>query len=664
MKKKIILLLMLCFVVNPLNSLILSLDKVQASSDQASIASDNNENSPFGVNGHVFRRYYPQERDTAFSKMAEVGAKWEREEFTWDFIEPTQDQYDWSGYDDVVLKANANHINISGLIAYSAIWASTGKGLSDEDKYLPNLDAWADFVGKLVERYDGDGINDALGSPVVQYWELWNEPNLNRFLKINNMVPDDKEFWYGQLLKRGYQAAKQANPDSVILSGAVSGADVYFLNRVIEKTGGCYFDIFATNILRNLSAPEEFMIGYDTLQYQLGQSIGFAKKYNKKIWVTEAGWPTDVVSEEDQADYIARLYSISLSFPDIEKIFVYTFRDDSSGDWGMVRNDFSEKPSFFTYKFLSEKLQGTTFRNQDDVIGSTTIDNFEGSLSWNLWNFSGATSSFEKKDFGGNKALKVNYNLPYDNTSAYISLNKNAYLGGGNPVIKFKIYGDNNLNVCIRIIIKDSTGEIFQGYAVRSPYSGWQKVIVNFNDSGQRAVHWGGNGDGVIDQPASFESIVIDKEKDKENPNVEVKGSIYFDDIAYCYDNNLLFKNHYLKDGQEIITLWSKSGSSTKNIFVNGDSAEGFSKIGASAAQTISSNGFLNNFNINESVYFLEPNVSSSSSLSYFINPKTNPFGYSFWWDYGIPNNTIYRDWFFTQVVPNNSYLYSMLWDK
>jgi len=59
MKKKIILLLMLCFVVNPLNSLILSLDKVQASSDQASIASDNNENSPFGVNGHVFRRYYP-----------------------------------------------------------------------------------------------------------------------------------------------------------------------------------------------------------------------------------------------------------------------------------------------------------------------------------------------------------------------------------------------------------------------------------------------------------------------------------------------------------------------------------------------------------------------------------------------------------------------------
>jgi len=42
----------------------------------------------------------------------------------------------------------------------------------------------------------------------VQYWELWNEPNLNRFLKINNMVPDDKEFWYGQLLKRGYQAAK------------------------------------------------------------------------------------------------------------------------------------------------------------------------------------------------------------------------------------------------------------------------------------------------------------------------------------------------------------------------------------------------------------------------------------------------------------------------
>jgi len=57
-------------------------------------------------------------------------------------------------------------------------------------------------------------------------------------------------------------------------------------------------------------------------------------------------------------------------------------------------------------------------------------------------------------------------------------------------------------------------------------------------------------------------------------------------------------------------------------------------------------------------------NAERALSLSLLMDPRTNLSNYAYWWDTAIPGNTTYRDEFFTQVVPNNSYIYSMLWDK
>ena len=42
---------------------------------------------------------------------------------------------------------------------------------------LVDLSEFEEFMGELVERYDGDNYRDAPGSPVVDYWELYNEPD-------------------------------------------------------------------------------------------------------------------------------------------------------------------------------------------------------------------------------------------------------------------------------------------------------------------------------------------------------------------------------------------------------------------------------------------------------------------------------------------------------
>ena len=36
---------------------------------------------------------------------------------------------------------------------------------------------WAAFVAAMAERYDGDGVGDATGSPVVTWFSIWNEPD-------------------------------------------------------------------------------------------------------------------------------------------------------------------------------------------------------------------------------------------------------------------------------------------------------------------------------------------------------------------------------------------------------------------------------------------------------------------------------------------------------
>ncbi len=83
------------------------------------------------------------------------------------------------------------------------------------------LGEFAQFVRATVERYDGDGINDAPGSPVVTYW------NCTTSLTPAYVLGDDwHKGWrvrateYAEMLSVAYEAIKQANPKAQVLSAA------------------------------------------------------------------------------------------------------------------------------------------------------------------------------------------------------------------------------------------------------------------------------------------------------------------------------------------------------------------------------------------------------------------------------------------------------------
>jgi hypothetical protein len=78
---------------------------------------------------------------------------------------------------------------------------------------------WAVFVTAMAERYDGDGLTDANGSPVVTYFSVWNEPDWVAW--PNRAKEDEKALrnWFGRswsdlarLAFVSHRAARSANP--------------------------------------------------------------------------------------------------------------------------------------------------------------------------------------------------------------------------------------------------------------------------------------------------------------------------------------------------------------------------------------------------------------------------------------------------------------------
>jgi hypothetical protein len=194
----------------------------------------------------------------------DAGIRWVRIGIHWSDIEAQPGTYSWS-YADGPLSSAVN-AGLAPLVVVSTgpQWAvedmpiDTSTGLRYDCGPIDpeDLNAWSAFIQALVERYDGDGVSDAPGSPVVQYWEVWNEPD-NQLLDSSCVfvggcwggnldgdgTPDYRE--YAEVLRRAYIAAQAANPAAQVIFGSVA----------YEKISQNCFNLdFANNVLSYLQS--------------------------------------------------------------------------------------------------------------------------------------------------------------------------------------------------------------------------------------------------------------------------------------------------------------------------------------------------------------------------------------------------------------------------
>lgn len=309
----------------------------------------------------------------------EAGVDWLRWRVFWAAVEPintTPDKFNFSSM-DASMKA-AVELNLRPLVTIEQApkWAATYTN-GPIDKV--GLDEFAQFMGALVERYDGDGYQDAPGSPKVRIWELYNEPDAGDVIGAENAQP----FWgpygkeYAAMLCTAYRATKAANPTARVAIGGIA-YDFFkedngpfirsFIEDVLKNGGGECMDLMNFHYypyFESRWAPYG-----DGLMGKTNYLRGILAKYGygwKPFIVTEAGHhsdaePTQPSTPQEQVNYLIKMSTQSAAAGN--ELMIWWTWIDLQGYWGetgLLTAAGVRKPSFDAYRNMAGKLSGATF---------------------------------------------------------------------------------------------------------------------------------------------------------------------------------------------------------------------------------------------------------------------------------------------------------------
>jgi hypothetical protein len=347
--------------------------------------------SRFGINVSVVK-YIPE--------LTRAGFGWVRfENMKWEFYNPAPGDFRFDGtvapwnvpMDDYFKTFHAAGMSILPYIFQTPKWASTKPDIENNRyrAYPPKDNAdYGKAIFEAVARYGDREVSASqleskdkkTGLNLIQTYELWNEPNLNA------------ESWgffvgtldeYYPLFRAGAEGAKRANPNAVVTNGAWAGLSMEWVDTMRTfkypdgKTPLDFTDVLNIHYYTGKQEPElatddpnakrgtNKTMGGTTLEQQMIAIADWRDELKPEmpIWVTEMGYDVGGPigsTERTQAAKLAR--SIMLSFANgFEKVFI--FREMGSqpvyhGGAGLLRDDQSLRPSYFTIATLARQLDG------------------------------------------------------------------------------------------------------------------------------------------------------------------------------------------------------------------------------------------------------------------------------------------------------------------
>lgn len=294
--------------------------------------------------------------------VREMGAPWIVEFFPWAYIEPfEQGEFTWAHSDMVIAHAKAQGLRVIARLGMVPEWARP----DPEDalttwNYLDraHYPDFAAFVAAFVGRYRDE----------VDHVIVWNEPNLSFEWGYRTVDPEG----YVALLASAYEAAKAANPDVVVLAGALAPtlepvgsaaglSDLLYLERMYAAGGAAYFDALAVHAYGWAFPPEE-PPGPEVINYRRTELLREIMVQNgdseKPVYITEAGWNdhprwTRAVRPGQRVAYTVDAYAYAeANWPWVEAVAIWAFRFPASSYgytdyFAMVAPDFTPKPVYW-----------------------------------------------------------------------------------------------------------------------------------------------------------------------------------------------------------------------------------------------------------------------------------------------------------------------------
>jgi len=359
----------------------------------------------------------------------EAGIHWARGIWlNWATIEPKNRDLsrrprsgNWEKYDNLFADLNSADLMPIVTITGNPSWAaSTSCGPIDRAP----LSELAEFIGALAERYDGDGINDAPGAPVVRYWEFYNEPDNtdDEFGEYLGGCWGNYGREYAEMLRSAYQALKKADPQAKVLIGGLAYDSFTdeggpfnraFLDDVLANGGGNYFDFMNFHYHRHAAwrwdpyGPEaRGKVAYlrDKLSsYGLSKPFVCTEDGEKHYDPAHPDW----YSDERQSRYVVMSLIRGMA-ADLKIVVWFTFGyfiDNLNREWGLLDSDLNPRPAYYAYKTLTRELGGAHYERP---LSASGIEGYVFSLAEGveksvLW----ATEETTTMSFPGNQLRVV-----------------------------------------------------------------------------------------------------------------------------------------------------------------------------------------------------------------------------------------------------------------
>ncbi len=338
-----------------------------------------------------------------YDEMLDLDLDWIRVPVKWSQAETKEHNppvYDWSYADAAVQAALEDQGCKRIILTYQSApdWAVTF--FAESALKAEKLTSFAYFLTALAERYDGDGIDDAAGSPVVNYFELYNEPD-SSVLNYGHSGWGDpfgdtlNHQEYVDMLSVAYPAIKAANPKAQVLLGGVAhdwfAANVEhpdrdgmfvedFLFDVLELGAGKYFDIFNVHVYPSFGEtwipqvdPECTLTNSCTgpgLLEKVAVMRNLLAAHNledKPIFITESGWYSDADSAIQSNETIHARYVVELAVQakasDVDVMILFSLVDPdlTLHKYGLIASNGRKKLGYGAYAEVVQRMSEATF---------------------------------------------------------------------------------------------------------------------------------------------------------------------------------------------------------------------------------------------------------------------------------------------------------------
>jgi hypothetical protein len=281
-----------------------------------------------------------QDYNAVLNAVSGMGFRWVKQQVRWEELEPNKGNYQLAGLDGAVNAMASRGIKIMLSVVTSPSWANPAHGGPPR-----NYNDYGDFIGELARRYKGK----------VQAYEVWNEQNMAYEWKGEPV----NAARYIELLRIAYPRIKAADPDAVVVAGALTPTGVndpsiavddrLYLRQMydlglkgISDAIGVHPSGFASppdahwpdaiaKVPSHNSHPSFYyrntMEDYRNIMVEYGDS-------RKQLWPTEFGWCVSSKpvagyeycaynNEQTQAQYLVRAYQMAKNWGFVGPMFLW-----------------------------------------------------------------------------------------------------------------------------------------------------------------------------------------------------------------------------------------------------------------------------------------------------------------------------------------------------